>query len=77
MSKIKNNDLVKLSPLQEFINENKLLSEREILEIIPIGRKGWLTGVKDGIYPQPIKWGKKLKFWREKDILQLMMEGPK
>lgn len=65
------------SVILEFIEKHKLLREREILEIVPISRKAWLDGVEAGDYPKPIRWGKKLKFWREQDIIELLTEGTK
>ncbi|CAD6875926.1 helix-turn-helix transcriptional regulator [Methylomonas fluvii] len=36
--------------------------------IIPIGRSTWWKGVKDGIYPAPVKLGPRTTVWRVEDI---------
>ena len=58
-------------------NTSGLLNEREVLEILPVSRSAWRRGVEGGIYPQPIKMGKKLKFWKRKEIELLTIEGTK
>lgn len=40
--------------------------------IIPISRSSWLLGVKNGIYPAPIKIGKRTVVWRESDIKKIL-----
>lgn len=40
--------------------------------IIPIGRSSWWAGVKDGRYPQPIKFGPRTTCWRAEDIQELI-----
>jgi prophage regulatory protein len=46
--------------------------KRGIAPIIPIGRTSFLTGVKSGKYPQPIKLGPKTTAWRVEDIRDLI-----
>lgn len=55
---------------------DKLLSEKEVLALIPLSRSAWLKGVSDEIFPAPIFFGK-LKFWHEKDISVLLKRGTK
>ncbi|MDY7580078.1 AlpA family phage regulatory protein [Herbaspirillum sp. RTI4] len=40
--------------------------------IIPISRSSWLTGVKTGRFPQPIKLGSRTTVWRVEDIRGLI-----
>jgi len=42
-----------------------------ILKHYQISQSGWYQGVKDGIYPKPIKAGNK-SFWRAEDIHELI-----
>jgi hypothetical protein len=43
-------------------------SKKGIKGIIPISRSAWLSGVKAGIYPAPVKIGSRAVAWRAKDI---------
>lgn len=49
-----------------------LLRERQVLEILPIGRSTWWAGVKAGRFPQPIKLGPRTTCWRKSDIQKLV-----
>ena len=40
--------------------------------LIPIGRTSFLTGVKSGRYPKPIKLGERTTAWRVEDIRELI-----
>ena len=40
--------------------------------LISISRSGWLTGVKEGRFPQPIKLSPKVTVWRLSDIYELI-----
>lgn len=40
--------------------------------IIPISNAAWWAGVKEGIYPKPVKLGPRTTAWRVEDILALI-----
>jgi prophage regulatory protein len=40
--------------------------------IIPVSRSTWLSGVKQGRYPQPIKIAKNAVAWRLSEVLKLV-----
>lgn len=40
--------------------------------VLPIGRTTFLTGVKEGKYPKPVKLGKRTVAWRVEDIRALL-----
>lgn len=42
-----------------------------VLNHFQISQSGWYQGIKDGIYPKPIKAGNK-NFWRAEDIHALI-----
>ncbi len=44
----------------------------EILMHIPVGKSTWWAGVKSGIFPAPIKLGKRITAWRVEDIRKLI-----
>jgi predicted DNA-binding transcriptional regulator AlpA len=43
-----------------------------ILKLIPISKSTWLSGVKSGYFPKPVRLGKKITAWRVKDIRKLI-----
>lgn len=49
-----------------------LLRLPEVLSIIPVSRSTWYQGVKDGLYPQPLKLGPRVSAWRRSDIDSLI-----
>ena len=44
----------------------------QVLAIIPISKRAWWQGCKDGRYPQPIKLGPRTTVWRSADIFALV-----
>ena len=43
-----------------------------ILKLIPISKSTWLSGVKSGYFPKPVRLGKKITAWRIEDIRKLI-----
>jgi len=39
---------------------------------LSISKSAWWAGVSSGIFPKPLKFGKRTTCWRESDILALM-----
>lgn len=56
--------------LENIIGSHK----KEIPPIIPVGRTTWLMGVKNGIYPKPVKLSERTIAWRVEDVLALIEE---
>lgn len=54
---------------------DRLLREREVLQILPIGRASLWAGIKSGRYPRPVKLGPRTTCWRESEILRLVAGG--
>lgn len=46
----------------------------EVLKLIPVGKSSWWDGVKIGLYPEPIKIGKRVTAWRVEDIQALIQD---
>lgn len=46
--------------------------KRNIPAVLPISRSTFLSRVKDGTYPQPIKLGERSVAWRVEDIRDLI-----
>lgn len=43
--------------------------------LLPMSRSSWWQGVKDGKYPQPIKYGPRITAWRGSDIKRFLTNG--
>ena len=43
-----------------------------ILKLLPISKSTWLSGVKSGYFPKPVRLGKKITAWRVEDIRKLI-----
>lgn len=43
-----------------------------ILKLYPVSKSTWWQGVKDGIYPQPVKLSSRTTAWRVEDIHTLI-----
>ncbi len=52
-----------------------LLSIKEVLQFLPVKKSSWWQGVKDGIYPQPVRLGTRTVAWRAQDIRKLIDQG--
>ena len=51
------------------INKQRtLLRLKDVLALYPISRTSWYDGVKLGMYPQPLRLGKKTVAWSAQDI---------
>lgn len=42
---------------------------------IPVSKSTWWAGVKDGLYPKPVKLGRRITAWRVEDIRKLIETG--
>ena len=54
--------------------DTKFISLKQVLELIPVSKSTWLRGVSVGEYPQPVKVSKRLRFWRNDDIQNLIVK---
>ena len=45
-----------------------LLRIQDVLERLPISRSSLYAGIQTGLYPQPVRIGKRTVAWREEDI---------
>lgn len=52
--------------------DKTLLRLPDVLRLIPLSRCSWYRGVKDGMYPAPVKIGIRSVAWRRTDILALI-----
>ena len=56
--------------LKHIIGDQK--ASPPIPPIIPISKTAWWNGVRDGIYPKPIKLSDNVTVWRSDDIQKLV-----
>jgi prophage regulatory protein len=42
---------------------------------IPVGRTTWWRGVRDGIFPKPVRLGPNITAWRVEDIRALVSKA--
>lgn len=49
-----------------------LLKLPEVLAALPVSRSSWYSGMRSGLYPQPVKIGPKSVAWRRCDIDRLI-----
>lgn len=62
----------KHSPIEGALRLNQIIHPAGPL---PISASSWWAGVKNGIYPQPIRLGKRITAWRASDIRALIERG--
>lgn len=51
---------------------DRLLRINEVLQLIPVSRASFYEGIRLGIYPQPVRIGKRTVAWRESEITALI-----
>lgn len=58
---------------QSTVNKpSQLLRLPEVLKRLSISRTNWYDGIKLGLYPAPVRLGKRTVAWRESDIETLI-----
>lgn len=62
------NNLTPFLKISQIIGDKKTGS----IGIIPVSLTAWYKGISDGIYPKPIKLGKRASAWRRSDIEALI-----
>jgi prophage regulatory protein len=40
--------------------------------IIPVSRSSFYQGIRDGIYPKPVRLGKRTSAWRMSDLMRVV-----
>lgn len=59
-------------PAEGFLRLNQIIGNKDIPAIIPVSRSTWLSGVREGRFPKPVKLGKRTTAWRVMDIRALI-----
>ena len=58
-------------------NDRTLMELKSVLNLIPMGRAAWISGVKRGDYPEPIRLHNNHLAWRITDIAQFLKTDTK
>ena len=45
---------------------------KDVLSIFPVSKYVWYKGMRDGLYPKPIKLGQRAVGWKKADIHDLV-----
>ena len=48
---------------------------KSILDIYPVSKQTWWSGVKSGKYPPAVKLGPRITAWRTENIRELIVRG--
>ena len=54
---------------------DRLLRLNEVLELIPVGKSCWWSGVKSGRYPAAVHLGTRITAWKFSEIMKLVNGG--
>ncbi|NCB39992.1 MAG: AlpA family phage regulatory protein [Erysipelotrichia bacterium] len=57
--------------MQSKIEPRALLRLKQVLQLVPVCRSTWLSGVRSGRFPKPVKNGRCV-FWPAASILELL-----
>ncbi|MCV2367687.1 helix-turn-helix transcriptional regulator [Roseateles oligotrophus] len=49
-----------------------LLRINDVLQLIPVSRSSFYSGMQTGLYPKPVRIGKRTVAWKHDDIEKLM-----
>lgn len=61
-----------MSPTPQIPPRESLLRIRDVLQRLPISRTSLYDGIKIGLYPAPVRVGKRTVAWRESEINELI-----
>jgi len=52
----------------DFNRGRRFLRLPKVLEVLPMSKSTWWKGVKEGLYPKPVKLSKRTSAWLQADI---------
>lgn len=56
----------------QILPETGFIRLPEVLKVFPVSKSTWWAGVKEDLYPKPVKLGPKISAWRVEDIRELI-----
>jgi predicted DNA-binding transcriptional regulator AlpA len=60
------------SPALKSLPETGFIRLSQVLQVFPVSISGWYAGVSEGLYPRPVKLGKRIAAWKVQDIRALI-----
>lgn len=57
-----------------YIERERFLRLKQVLEIFPVSSSTWWAGVKDKKFPQPIRICSRITVWKASEIFQMIKE---
>jgi prophage regulatory protein len=54
---------------------DRLLRLPQVLQLVPVSRSTWFSGVRSGRYPAPVRVGLRAVAWRQRDLQQILQTG--
>ena len=57
-----------------FVTNDSFLRLAEVLTVIRISKSSWYLGIQQGLYPPPLRLGKRTSVWRRSQIEQLIAQ---
>lgn len=58
-------------PQEGYLRLWQILGGKGHPAIIPISKSSWFAGIREGIYPAPIRFGKRMSLWKKSEIDRL------
>jgi predicted DNA-binding transcriptional regulator AlpA len=59
-------------PSTKQVDPAALLRLKQVLDLIPVSKSTWWSGVRNGRFPKPVKLSRGITCWRARDILDLI-----
>lgn len=63
-------------PIALPVDDEALIRLRVVLGVFPVSETRWWQGIKDDLYPAPVKLAQKTPAWRVGDIRRLLASPP-
>ncbi|WP_427913903.1 helix-turn-helix transcriptional regulator [Ramlibacter sp. MMS24-I3-19] len=61
--------------MQDVYGDSQLLRLPEVLKVLRIGRTAFYEGIKLGIYPKPIRMGKRTAVWLHGELKDVIKQA--
>lgn len=57
-----------------FLRISQIIGNRKqnVPALVPVGRSTWWAGVKSGVFPRPVKLGRRITAWRVEDVREVI-----
>ena len=59
-------------PETGFVRLPQIIGDKRQPGVFPVSKTTWWQGIKDGVYPQPVKLSPRCTAWRAEDIRALI-----